>query len=156
MFQNVWDATFPGIYRKFPVPRKFHSVTQTSIKFNSIQKRDRNVLQIPPLSSSSSRVLCPKFCFYTQLCQIQFVLIETGFHTGSVINYDLMLYHRCLWGMISRPRAKLPDVVDHRKQKGMKKCKKGCVVCSYLKLKKRTTEWVKISKMFNCSTSEIV
>ena len=46
-------------------------------------------------------------------------------------------------------------------QKGMKKCKKGCVVCPYLKLtseirSKKTKERFTISSMFNCNTTGVV
>ena len=58
-------------------------------------------------------------------------------------------------------RAKLADGSNHRKQTGMRKCKKGCVACIRLKMtnfikSKKTRERIEMSNEFNCKTKGVV
>ena len=58
-------------------------------------------------------------------------------------------------------RAKLPNGENNRKTIGMKKCIKGCSVCSYLKdtkhIKSRKTgERVEMKNKFNCNSAGVV
>ena len=58
-------------------------------------------------------------------------------------------------------RTKLANRSNHRKQTGMRKCRKGCVACSRLKLtnfvkSRKTKERVEMSNEFNCKTKGVV
>ena len=58
-------------------------------------------------------------------------------------------------------KARLPNGDNSRKQMGMKKCMKKCVVCPYIKLVKEfrsreTREKINLTNTFNCKTKGVV
>ena len=58
-------------------------------------------------------------------------------------------------------RAKLPNGANSRKMTGMKKCRKGCVVCPYLKTERNfksrsTRERIELKNSFNCKNRGVI